>query len=109
MEQRRETRFTADQPVELTVLGETPRRLPAIVKDASGRGLRVEVREAVALGAAVKIQLEDSILLGEAMYCRRAEDGYFVGIRLAEILRGLAELGRVTREFSEELHPAKVR
>jgi hypothetical protein len=42
-------------------------------------------------GAAVKIEIGDAIFLGEAMYCRATEDGYYVGIELTEVLNDRLE------------------
>lgn len=102
MEQRREPRFLAEQPVLVTVLGKHEIMEPARVRDASGRGLGLEMAIPVPTGAALKIEFEDSILLGEAMYCRDEKGSYFVGVELEQALCGLAELGRTLREFAEE-------
>src|SRR5580700_11246764 len=95
MEQRREHRFPSEQPVSLTVLGDPETRLTAIVKNASGRGLGLISPESVPSGAAVKIEAGDCIFLGEAMYCKAMDDGYYLGIELTEVLSGLAALSHM--------------
>jgi hypothetical protein len=105
MEQRREQRVPTDQPVSLTVLGDPETRLTAAVKNASGRGLGLISPESVPSGAAVKIEVGDSIFLGEAMYCRAMENGYYLGIELSEVLSGLAALSRMAQEFNDQLEP----
>jgi hypothetical protein len=109
MEHRREHRFPNEQPVSLTVLGDPERRLTAIVKNASGRGLGLICSESVPSGAAVKIEIGDSIFLGEAMYCKAVEDAYYLGIELTEVLSGLAALSRIAQEFNDQLEPAASR
>jgi hypothetical protein len=103
MEQRREPRFQADQPVVLTVLTEPETRLTARVKDASGRGLGLVTASPVAPGSAIRIELDNSMVLGEAIYCRKERDGHFVGVELDQVLVGLTELGRNLAAFSPEI------
>jgi hypothetical protein len=109
MEHRREHRFPSEQPVSLTVLGDPEKRVTAIVKNASGRGLGLISPESVPSGAAVKIEFGDFIFLGEATYSKAMEDVYYVGIELTEVLSGLAALSRMTEEFNEQLEPASPR
>jgi hypothetical protein len=103
MEQRRETRLVLDQTVKITVLGgpEIPRA--AKVKNASGRGLGLEMLFPVGIGSALKIELPDAVLLGEAMYCRGENGTYYVGVELEHALWGLSELSRTFQAFSDEL------
>src|SRR5438270_9906732 len=99
MEQRREPRFTSDQPVVVTVLTQPELRLDARVRNASGRGLGLIAPLPVSPGAAIRIDLDDSIVLGEAVYCRSELDGHFIGIELDQMLVGLTELGRKLSGF----------
>src|SRR5437764_4321639 len=100
MEQRREPRFQADQPVVVTVLTEPETRLEARVQNASGRGLGLVTASPVPPGAAVRIEIDDSMVLGEAIYCRSDRDGHFVGVELDQALVGLTELGRNLAAFA---------
>jgi hypothetical protein len=109
MEHRREQRVPIEQPVSLTVLGDPEKRLTATVKNASGRGLGLISPESVPSGAAVKIEIGDSIFLGEAMYCRVMEDSFYLGVELTEVLSGLAALSRMAQEFAEQLEPSAAR
>jgi hypothetical protein len=59
-------------------------------------------------GAALKIHIDDSILLGEVMYCRSIDRGYFVGVQLFEMLSGLREIGRMSNEFVAQLQEGSV-
>ena len=56
----------------------------------------------VPIGTAVKIECDDCMLLGEALYCRDDGGSFFVGVELEHALYGLVELGRILREFAEE-------
>lgn len=84
----------ADQPVVVTVLTEPQARMDARVKNASGRGLGLLTPVTIAPGAAIRIELEDAIVLGEAIYSRADGDGHFIGVELDQVLVGLTELGR---------------
>jgi len=102
MEQRREPRFTADQVVSVTILGDPEIHRTATVKNASGRGLGLEMAFPVGIGAPLKIHLPDAVFLGEAMYCRGQNASYFVGVELEHALFGLGELCEALRAFAEE-------
>jgi hypothetical protein len=103
MDQRREPRFRSDQPVVVTVLNEPEIRLEARVKNASGRGLGLVTPIPVQPGAAIRIELEDSMVLGEAIYCRSDPDGHFIGVEMDQVLVGLTELGRNLAALSAEM------
>ena len=106
MDQRREPRFQANQSVIVTVLTEQPTRVVARVRNASGRGLGLLVPCRVEPGAPIRIEIEDSIVLGEAIYCRPEQDGCFVGVELDQVLVGLTELGRHLSAFAPEVQLA---
>ena len=102
MNQRREPRFVADQPVVVTVLGNPETHQAAKIRNASGRGLAIEMADAVVIGAALKIEVDDSILLGEAVYCKGTPGSHLVGVELDQMLCGLTELGKRLQEFAAE-------
>lgn len=102
MEQRREPRFEADQPVRLTVLGANGGLVQARVRNISGRGLGLETAGPIEPGAALKIEVADSIILAEAVFCRGDGDKFFVGVALEQVLTGLAELGKILQQYQDE-------
>ena len=77
----------------------------ANVKNASPRGIGIVISESLAAGAAVTIEIGDSIFLGEVMYCRPMDQGFFAAIELTQALTGLAALSRPAQEFHEQLRP----
>jgi hypothetical protein len=101
MNQRREPRFEADQSIWITLFGEPEIRLPARVKNVSARGVGLELQGPVAVGTALKIELDDSLLLGEVIYCREDEASSYVGVELEQALFGLRELVRVLNAFED--------
>jgi len=102
MEQRREPRFAAEQIISITVMGERDIRYSARVTNASGRGLGIELPVFVAPGTAVKIDLPDALILGEAVFCQPSASVYVAGVELQEALHGLAELARRVSPFRDE-------
>lgn len=78
----------------LSILTEPPVRMTALVKNASGRGLGLVTAEPVPAGSAIRIEIEDAVVLGEAIYCRSEAGGHFIGVELDQVLVGLTELGR---------------
>ena len=101
MEQRREPRFVLEQRVLVTLLDNVRFKRLARIKNVSGRGLGLVVKEAISPGAALQIEIEDEIVLGEVIYCRPEPEGYFLGVELDQVLSGLAELAARLEEFSE--------
>ena len=101
MSLRSEARFSPNQVICITVFGEPDRRLRAVIRNVSARGVGLVLKDPVAVGSALKFDLEDSMILGEVIYCRRDEESYYVGVELEQALRGLAGLARALREFSD--------
>jgi hypothetical protein len=111
MNQRLEARISADRSVAVTLLGDIDTPLKARVKDISGSGIGLELEQAVTAGTALKIELDDALVLGEVVYCRRDGVSFTVGVRLEQELTGLAELRRTVEAFAGDcrasfLHPA---
>ena len=95
MESRQEPRFEIDQEITVTLLGDTEEVIPAKVVNVSAKGMGLESSRPVDAGAALKIELADTLLLGEVIYCRGQGAGYQIGIALEQALyhtRGLAIL-----------------
>src|ERR1039457_2232499 len=105
MNQRREPRFEANQCVWVTLFGEPDIRLPARIKNVSVRGIGFELQGPVAIGTALKVELDDALLLGEVIYCRpdsdKDEASFYVGVELEQALCGLGDLAETLRAFSE--------
>jgi hypothetical protein len=102
MEQRRESRFAADQVVSVVILGHPEVRCTGTVRNASGRGMGLEMAFPVGIGAALEIHLPEAVLLGEAMYCRRQNGSYLVGVELEQALFGLSALSEAFGAFAED-------
>ncbi len=95
MERRRELRVTSEEPVRITVLGAHEKRMQGRAVDISGQGVRILVPEPIAAGAAVKIELDDSLILGEVCYLQPDGRWFLAGIEIDQVLAGLGELARL--------------
>jgi hypothetical protein len=97
MDSRQEARLEVDQEVAVTLLGDVETTFTGKIVNISGRGLCLASRETLPAGAALKIELADTLILGEVIYCRAQESGFHAGIALEQALyhtRDLAALGR---------------
>ena len=101
MDQRREPRFAINQSITVHVLGQDARTETATIKNASSRGLAIELSNPIAPSTALKIELENSFVLGEAVYCRYESESWLVGVELDQVLCGLSALGRKLQEFAD--------
>jgi PilZ domain len=101
MNQRREPRFETDQSLWITVFGEPDIQLPARVKNVSVRGIGLELHGPIAIGSAIKVDLDDGLLLGEVIYCREDKASFYVGVELEQALCGLGDLAQALRAFSD--------
>ena len=101
MDQRREPRFAANQSITVKLLGKDARTENATVRNASSRGLAITLPNPIAPATALKIEFEDSFVLGEAVYCRPESDSYLVGVELDQVLCGLSALGRKLQELAD--------
>ncbi|MCX6630043.1 MAG: PilZ domain-containing protein [Candidatus Solibacter sp.] len=101
MNERREPRFEINQSIWITLFGEPDIRLPARIKNVSKRGIGLELQGPVAVGTALKIELDDSLLLGEIIYCRADEGSCYVGVELEQALCGLGALAKALGTFSD--------
>jgi hypothetical protein len=102
MNQRREARFQIDQAVEVVVFGSPDQHMQGNIHNASGRGIGLRLTQPLAAGATLKINLPDSILLGEVIYCREEAEGWYAGIELEHALFSLTELAATLRGFADE-------
>lgn len=97
MERRKEPRFESDRPVEATVLQEPAWCVKGRIVNHSARGLQLLLEHPVPLDAAVRIDIDDALILGEVAYCRQERSGYRTGLRLEHAIYDLPEVHRLMR------------
>jgi hypothetical protein len=81
-----------DQPVVVTLLDGREVRRRAQVTNASAWGVGIEMRCPVAQGARLRIEFGDSVSLGEVVHCREVAGSYYVGVKLHQALKSVADL-----------------
>lgn len=60
--------------------------------------MRVRVPRPVPAGTAIRVEVEDQILLGEACYCQSLLGGqYAIGLQLEQSLNNLEDLSRLVK------------
>ena len=92
MDSRHEPRFETNQPVIITLLGDTELTFAGVVANFSARGLCLAADRPLPAGSAVKVELDDMLLLGEVVYCHREAGNYLIGVALEEALYHTGEL-----------------
>jgi hypothetical protein len=107
MEKRKEPRVPANQKAAITVLGEPEIHLSCRLVDVSAKGMRLALQQALEPGAALKIELDDTLLLGEVVYCRAAEEAFEAGVALEHAIFQTSELARLAARLLDP-KPTKV-
>jgi hypothetical protein len=100
VDRRGEQRFTANMPVLVTVLGAV--KQPAIegrFEDMSGSGLSFRVPLPIPCGALVKVEGNDTVLLGEVCRSQPAQDGYEVALEVSHAVASVSSLERFHRSL----------
>lgn len=69
--------------------------------------MRVRIPAQVESGAAIRVEMEDQMLLGEVCYCQSLTGGQFaLGLMMEQSLRNLDDLSRLVQALSgESLEP----
>lgn len=106
VDRRREPRLEVQEPVEITILTEPEIHFRGWTVNISGRGMRLLLEQPVPLGSAIRVDLSDRVLLGEACYCQPEGDRWVAGLQLEHCLARAAELARLLEGlFLEESSP----
>ena len=112
MEKRSQPRVEADQAVYVTMLGEEDQdgsktskadaHFVARITNYSSRGMGLIIGGPVPMGAAVKVEWSNTLLLGEVCYCHRRADGFAIGLHLEHALYDTLELAALGRRLLQE-------
>ena len=109
MERRREARIRTDKPVELTVLGAEEASGPAQAIEFSGHGLQLVLHRPVPVNAAVKVEGDDWLMLGEVCYCRQEGIHFVAGLKIDQTLDNLQELNDLNNSLmSTSAEPGRI-
>jgi hypothetical protein len=95
-DRRLSPREQLSQPAFVNLLG-TCRLLHGEVRNLSKGGTQIWLAEPLPVSSLVKIEYADKLLQGEVVYCRREQDGWLLGIRVAHALSGVRNLDDAKR------------
>lgn len=84
---RREPRFTVSHPVQLTLLDmpDTP-SVQGEISDLSKSGLALLASSQLPIGQPVKVELGDTVVLGQVRYSNPAPEGFKTGVETESVL-----------------------
>ncbi len=71
------------------------------VINLSGSGMRIRAPRAIAAGTLVRIDLNETLMLGEVCYAEPDGDGFSLGLRLEHSLRLTESLERLRQRVAE--------
>ncbi len=97
MDSRSEPRHETDQNIQVTVLGRSELKITGQIVNLSGKGARLMLGAPIPIGTAVKIEWNQTLLLGEVCYCRPEAGGFSAGVELEHALLNTTELARLGR------------
>ena len=94
MERRKHPRLQTNLPVLMTTLPRGRSVEACVLLDLSEGGLRLRSSAPLAVNAAVRIEADDLLLLGEVTRCDAEGGAYSVGIQLSHTDADLEQLNR---------------
>jgi|GEM_PF-816741 len=99
-DRRSHPRFAQNDIVRLTLLSEDGRTIDARIIDASVSGIRLESPLSISAGSLIKVEWQDTLLLGEVLYSQSAGSSTVLGIELTRALYGMSELRRLNANLT---------
>lgn len=87
-------------PVQVTILGEKPKRFESSVVRLEKRMLSVRARVRLPLLTLLKIETGEQLWMGEVIECRPDGEGWIASIELRHALRDLTGLARLAERFT---------
>ena len=98
IDRRQSSRLPAEDSVMLTCLSAGPipnTPLPARIVEKSDYGMRIEVSDPIAPATLVRLDLADTLVLGEVAWCAKVGDHHEIGLRMEQSLQHLGDLRRL--------------
>jgi hypothetical protein len=105
MERRLNERHAANLEVTVTDIESQTRVASGRIVDISEAGVCAELSTGLAVGALVKVQIEDSVLFGHVAYCTEGQS-FRTGIEVVRVLIGQSDLARLVNAILAESMPA---
>ena len=97
------SRQPVEQEVRLWVIGETETGQQAHIEELSGIGARLRTPVRIPLGAAVRVEWDELMYLGECVHCAGPQDGsYVAGIHFEQVLECVGDIRRMMESLMAE-------
>lgn len=90
-----EIRFQPNQPVRLSVLSGLPQTLTAVIVHLNGRDAKLQASQYIPTGSAIRIDLDDSMLLGEITGCISEQEQFGIAVNITEAIPSMSDLARL--------------
>jgi len=94
VQRKMEIRFQPDQPVRLSILSDVPQALTAFIISLNGRNAVLRVSQAIPAGSAIRLDLDDSMLIGEISACAAGEH-FEIQLHIKEAIPSMSDLARL--------------
>ncbi len=107
MDSRAHIRSDSNEPVHVTLLGDSQKTLLGRITNNSKHGIGLLIEEPAPIGSAVKVEWDSTLLLGEVCYCRAEGNSFAIGLELEHALYNTAELGRLAKRLLDEVAPQR--
>jgi len=92
-------RLQAHQTVQVTVLGQGADPVEGTLDNFSSGGMRLLLDLELPMDAALRVEWEDSMVLGDVRYCVPQGDRYAVGLEIQHTLTDMAGLARLAERM----------
>lgn len=102
MERRQHPRIPVNSPVRFTTLLGDCIIADGKLEQLSGAGARVTSPVPLQPGTPLRLDLADTLLLGECVHCQAVEGGFALGIHLEHSLGNVGELRRLMSALMNE-------
>lgn len=105
MERRKEQRIDRNEAVQITILGEQQEPIRGHLINLSGKGARIALPGVIPPGTLLRLDMKDSILLGEVSHCTKQDGGIQIGVQIEHVLTNLEQLAKLRDSLLEESGP----
>jgi hypothetical protein len=94
-DRRDDQRRQLDQSATVSILGAASEILHGEIRNIGKGGAQIRLDQPLQYASIVAIDYDDNRLLGEVVYCEKAQTGWLVGIQVEHALLGLATLAAI--------------
>ena len=92
LDQRQAQRRQISQSAIVSVLGAANQVIQGEIRNVSKSGTQLQLDQPLGTGSLLRVEYDNSLLLGEVVYCQQEQTGWMLGIRIEHTLSGLSAL-----------------